>query len=52
MRQQLALQNAGLNVGSVTYEYSNTVSVGYVISQSASPGSQMEEGASVSYVNQ
>ena len=46
----VALQNAGLNVGSVTYEYSNTVSVGYVISQSASPGSQMEEGASVSYV--
>ena len=46
----VALQNAGLNVGSVTYEYSNTVSVGYVISQSASPESQMEEGASVSYV--
>ena len=41
---------AGLNIGNVTYEYSSSVSAGYVISQTASPGSRVEEGTSVGYV--
>ena len=46
----VALQEAGLNVGNVTYEYSNNVSYGYVISQTASPGSRVEEGSAIGYV--
>ncbi|HJA12014.1 MAG TPA: Stk1 family PASTA domain-containing Ser/Thr kinase [Candidatus Mediterraneibacter merdipullorum] len=43
------LKNAGLKVGSVSKEYSDTVSRGYVISQTVSPGSSVEEGTSVGF---
>ena len=45
-----ALLDAGLTVGNVTEEYSYGVSYGYVISQTASAGSQMEKGSSVGFV--
>ncbi|MDD2980597.1 MAG: Stk1 family PASTA domain-containing Ser/Thr kinase [Hespellia sp.] len=45
-----ALSNAGLSVGSVSYEHSSSVTAGYVISQTASSGSQVEEGSSVGFV--
>ncbi len=45
----VALQNAGLDIGVVDYAYSNTVSAGYVISQTATPGSQVEAGTKVGY---
>ncbi|MCC8028387.1 MAG: Stk1 family PASTA domain-containing Ser/Thr kinase [Lachnospiraceae bacterium] len=45
-----ALGDAGLNVGSVTEEYSDTVSEGLVISQSVSSGSYVEMGTSVDLV--
>lgn len=45
-----ALTDAGLSVGNVTYEYNSVISNGYVISQSASPGSQIEKGTAVDYV--
>ncbi len=44
-----ALTDAGLTVGNVTYENSS-VTAGYVISQSASPGSQLEKGTAVDFV--
>ena len=44
------LSSAGLSSGSVTQEYSDTVSEGNIISQSPSAGSQVEKGTSVSYV--
>ena len=43
------LENAGLTVGNVSYAYSNTVGEGYVIDQTASPGSSVEEGTSVGF---
>ena len=43
------LTNAGLNVGTVDSAYSSTVSKGYVISQTASAGSSVEEGTSVGF---
>ena len=43
------LTNAGLNVGTVDTAYSSTVSKGYVISQTASAGSSVEEGTSVGF---
>ena len=43
------LSEAGLNAGEVTYEYSSSVSAGYVISQTASAGSQVEEGTSIGF---
>ena len=43
------LENAGLKVGNVSYAYSNTVGEGYVIDQTASPGSSVEEGTSVGF---
>ena len=46
----VALQQAGLGIGNVTYEYSSSVSAGYVISQTATPGSRVEEGTSVGFV--
>lgn len=45
-----ALTSAGLVVGNVTSEYNSTVSKGYVISQSASPGSTLEKNATVHFV--
>lgn len=53
MTQQAAEQaiiDAGLTVGSVTEEYNAGVSAGYVISQTASVGSQIEKGSSVGFV--
>ena len=44
------LSSAGLSSGSVTQEYSDTVSEGNIISQSPSAGSKVEKGTSVSYV--
>ena len=43
------LENAGLKVGTVNQAYSNTVGAGYVIDQTASPGSSVEEGTSVGF---
>ncbi|MCD7922950.1 MAG: Stk1 family PASTA domain-containing Ser/Thr kinase [Clostridiales bacterium] len=45
-----ALGDAGLNVGTVTEEYSDTVSEGLVISQSVSSGSYVDMGTSVDLV--
>ncbi len=45
-----ALGNAGLNVGSVTEEYSDTVAEGCVISQSIAAGSAVSQGTSVDLV--
>lgn len=43
------LEAAGLMVGTVDTAYSSTVSKGYVISQTASAGSSVEEGTSVGF---
>lgn len=43
------LENAGLKVGTVNKVYSSTVGEGYVIDQTASPGSSVEEGTSVGF---
>ena len=43
------LIDAGLQVGNISYEY-NSVMAGYVISQSASVGSEMEKGSDVDFV--
>ena len=43
------LENAGLKVGTVNEAYSSTVGKGYVIDQTASPGSSVEEGTSVGF---
>ena len=43
------LEKAGLKVGTVSEAYSNTVGAGYVIDQTASPGSSVEEGTSVGF---
>ncbi len=43
------LENAGLKVGTVNQAYSSTVGSGYVIDQTASPGSSVEEGTSVGF---
>ncbi|MCC8151165.1 MAG: Stk1 family PASTA domain-containing Ser/Thr kinase [Lachnospiraceae bacterium] len=45
-----ALGDAGLNVGTVTQEYSDTVDEGYVISQSVSSGKYVDMGSSVDLV--
>ncbi len=45
-----AIMDAGLSIGSITEEYSDSVSAGYVISQTAAVGSQMEKGSSVGFV--
>ena len=44
------IQNAGLSVGTVTYQHSSSVAAGYVISCSAGVGSSVDEGTSVSLV--
>ena len=44
------IQNAGLSVGTVTYQHSSSVAAGYVISCSPSVGSSVDEGTSVSLV--
>ena len=46
----VALQNAGLNVGSVSYEGDDVVPVGKVKRQSIAQGTQVEEGATIDYV--
>ncbi len=43
------LSGLGL-VGSVSYEYSDTVASGYVISQSTAPSTRVEESTAISYV--
>lgn len=45
-----ALGNAGLNVGTVSQEYSTSVAEGNVISQSVSAGSTVSEGTAVDLV--
>ena len=44
------IQNAGLSVGTVTYQHSSSVAAGYVISCSPGVGSSVDEGTSVSLV--
>lgn len=44
------IQNAGLSVGTVTYQHSSSVAAGYVISCSPGVGSGVDEGTSVSLV--
>lgn len=44
------IQNAGLSVGTVTYQNSSSVAAGYVISCSPGVGSSVDEGTSVSLV--
>lgn len=44
-----ALKDAGLVPGNVHQEYSSSVAAGYVISQTANPGSQMEKGSYVDF---
>ncbi len=44
-----ALRDAGLEPGNVHQEYSSSVAAGYVISQTANPGSQMEKGGYVDF---
>lgn len=44
------LLDAGLVAGNVTYAASSVVSKGYVISQAASPGSQLKKGTPVDFV--
>ena len=46
---RVRLENAGLSVGNVSYAYSSTVGKDYVIDQTASPGSSVEEGTSVGF---
>ena len=43
------LEEKGLSVGTIDYAYSDTVGAGYVISQTASPGSSVEEGTTVGF---
>ncbi len=45
-----ALERAGLKVGNVSTKYDSNVMSGYVITQSAGSGSQMEEGSTVDFV--
>jgi serine/threonine-protein kinase len=45
-----ALQGAGLTVGDVTEQFSDSVAAGRVISQSAGPGTQLFKGDAVSLV--
>lgn len=47
---ELALKNAGLVVGGITEEFSDTVASGNVISQSIAEGSTVEEGVTVDLV--
>lgn len=44
------IQNAGLSVGTVTYQHNSSVAAGYVISCSPGVGSSVDEGTSVSLV--
>ena len=45
-----ALTNAGLVVGTVTQQHSNSVTAGYVISQTAAGGSSVSRGTSVGFI--
>ena len=47
---QAAIKSAGLTVGTVTYDYSDSVESGKVISQSVSAGKKVAAGTSVSIV--
>lgn len=44
-----ALRDAGLSVGQVTQGYSNSITPGYVMNQTISPGSEVAEGTSVGF---
>lgn len=44
-----ALKDAGLSVGQVTQDYSSSITPGYVMNQTISPGSEVEEGTSVGF---
>ena len=46
------LEDAGLSVGTVSEAYSSTVGKGYVIDQTASPGSSVEAGTSVGFTSE
>lgn len=47
---QVAIKNAGLEIGSITEAYSDTVASGSVISQNPAGGSSVEEGVTVDLV--
>lgn len=47
---EVAIKNAGLAVGSITEEFSDTVAAGNVISQSAAAGNSVEEGVTIDLV--
>lgn len=47
---QSALINAGLEVGTVTYEYDDKVAKGKVVSQSVKAGKKVEEGTEINLV--
>ena len=44
-----ALKDAGLSVGQVTQDYSSSITPGYVMNQTISPGSEVAEGTSVGF---
>lgn len=48
--QQNAIKSAGLSVGTVTYEYSDSVAQGIVISQSVDGGKKVSAGTTVDLV--
>ena len=45
-----ALENAGLKVGNITYEYNSEVPEGEVVSQSIAADTEVKEGTTVDYV--
>ena len=47
---QNAINSAGLSVGTVTYDYSDTVAQGIVISQSVDGGKKVDAGTTVNLV--
>ena len=49
VRRTKTMGDAGLSVGTVSEAYSSTVGKGYVIDQTASPGSSVEAGTSVGF---
>ena len=44
-----ALKDAGLEVGNVTEENSSSITPGYVMNQTISPGTEVAEGTSVGF---
>ena len=47
---EVAIKNAGLVIGSITEEFSDTVALGNVISQSTAAGESVEEGVTIDLV--